>query len=208
MVANSDTSPKTRLAFLSTIGDLHATPLRYDLACLRTLIAEIAPDLLCAEISRLAWESHNLASVTLEVREALIPVASTSNIVLIPVAPSPEQFSGNLSLPEWRQRLVRTFDQALQWGQRQANGPEGIHSPAFETFCHSVCALTEMIWTTAERAAWKAQNEALAANILRAVRRDPGRRVLAVVQCQRVHTLEPILKRHHDLIEHVPYKDL
>lgn len=206
MTAHSETAPKTRLAFLSTIGDLHTTPLRYDLACLGALIAKIAPDLLCAEVSRVDWESNNLAAATLEVREALIPVVIASDIVLIPVAP--ERPTDTMPLPEWRQALIRTFDHVLQWGQRQANGPEGIHSLTFETFCHSVCALTEMSWTAAERTAWKEGNETLAANILRAVRRDPSRRVLAVVQCQRIHTLEPILKRHQDLIELVSYKDL
>jgi hypothetical protein len=206
MTAQSKPAPKTRLAFLSTIGNLHTTTLQYDLTCLRTLIAQIAPDLLCAEVSRTAWECNNLVGVSLEVREALIPVVATSDIVLLPVAP--EQSTDAMQLPEWRQALVRTFDRVLQWGQRQANGPEGIHSLTFETFCHSVCALTEMSWTAAERDIWRTQNEALAANILQAVHRDPGRRVLAVVQCQRVHTLEPILKRHQELIELVRYKDL
>lgn len=206
MTVHSEPAPKTRLAFLSTIGDLHTTPLRYDLACLGALIAKIAPDLLCAEVSRVDWESNNLAAATLEVREALIPVVIASDIVLIPVAP--ERPANSMLLPEWRQSLVRTFDRVLQWGQRQANGPEGIHSLTFETFCHSVCALTEMSWTATERDVWRTQNEALAANILQTVHRDPGRRVLAVVQCQRVHTLEPILKRHQDVIELVRYKDL
>ncbi len=206
MTAQSEPAPKTRLAFLSTIGNLHTTTLQYDLACLRALIAQIAPDLLCAEVSRTAWERNSLSGVSLEVREALIPVVMASDIVLIPVAP--ERTRNARLLPEWRRSLVRTFDRVLQWGQRQANGPEGIHSLTFETFCHSVCALTEMSWTGYERKAWKEENEALAANILQAVRRDPGCRVLAVVQCQRVHTLEPILKRHQDLIELVRYKDL
>ncbi|MCA9901897.1 MAG: hypothetical protein H6654_09510 [Ardenticatenaceae bacterium] len=206
MTAESEPAPKTRLAFLSTIGDLHTTTLQYDLTCLRTLITQISPDLLCAEISRTAWEGNSLSGVPLEVREALIPVVLASDIVLIPVAPNQPTNPG--LLPEWRKSLVRTFDRVLQWGQRQANGPEGIHSLTFETFCHSVCALTEISWTGFERTAWKEENEALAANIIQAVRRDPGCRVLVVVQCQRVHTLEPILKRHWDLIKLVRYKDL
>ena len=35
----------TRLAVLGTISDLHRQPLPYDLACLRKLVAERAPDL-------------------------------------------------------------------------------------------------------------------------------------------------------------------
>lgn len=55
---------------------------------------------------------------------------------------------------------------------------------------------------------WNSQNRAIAENILQAVRRDPGRRVLAAVQCQRIHKLEPLLKWHSDLLELVHYQDL
>jgi hypothetical protein len=44
-------------------------------------------------------------------------------------------------------------------------------------------------------------------NILQIVRRDPGRRMLVAVQCQRTHWLEPRLKRVPD-IELVDYREL
>lgn len=200
--------PKTRLAILATLSDLHREPIAYDSSCLRTLVASLEPDLLCADITREAWEDGDLSSAGFEVRAALAPVVAATDIVLIPVAPSPEQFSDYAPLPGWRRGLVRRFSRLLQWGQRKADRPEAIHGLAFEAFCHSVCELTEMMWTAEDRAAWDAQNEALAENILQAVQRDAGRRVLVVVQCQRLHKLEPLLKRAGDWLEIVDYRVL
>ncbi len=201
-------SPRTRLAVLGTLSDLHRQPIAYDLNCLRSLVADLAPDLLCAEITRETWEGGDLSSATVEVREALAPVVASTDIVLIPVAPTPQQFADFTPAVGWRRDLVQTFDRLLQWGQRKADRPEEINGAMFALFCHTVCALTEMTWAAEDRAAWQAQNEALAANIVQAVRRDTGRRVLIVVQCQRLHWLIPLLRAHADVFEIVNYQVL
>ena len=89
-----------------------------------------------------------------------------------------------------------------------ANSPEAIHGLAFEAFCHTVCALTEMTWSSENRAAHRKRNDALADNIIQTIRRDPGRRVLVVVQCQWQHTLEPLLKERADRLDIVDYQEL
>ncbi len=199
---------KTHLAILRTMGALHTEPLRYDLESLRTIILKLAPDLVCADITRKDWEDRDLSRAPLEVREALVPVIQQTDSVLVPVAPTPDQFSDYQAPPGWRQNLSRLFDGWLQWGQRKANGPEEIHGLAFEIFCYTVCALTEITWSDADRAAYRARNEALADNIIQAIRRDPGRRVLVVIQCQWHHTLEMMLKKKADWLEIVDYQDL
>jgi sulfopyruvate decarboxylase TPP-binding subunit len=65
-----------------------------------------------------------------------------------------------------------------------------------------------MFWTTKDRAAWEEQNSQLAENIVRAVQRDSGRRVLVAVQCQRLHRLIPLLQAHNNLFQIVSYQDL
>ena len=77
----------------------------------------------------------------------------------------------------------------------------------FQSVCHTLCLLNEMSWDAETRRAWHEQNQALLHNILQAARRDPGRRVLIAVQCQRIHWLEPRLKRVAD-IELVDYRAL
>jgi len=199
---------RTRLAILSTLSDLHRQPLAYDLACLRTLVADLAPDLLCAEVTREVWEGGDLSAAALEVREALAPLVAATDIVLIPAAATAGQFADLAPADAWRQRLVRAFDRALQWGVRRADRPEAVNGFMFGLFCHTICALTELAWTAQDRAAWEAQNQAMAANILQAAQRDPGRRVLVVVQCQRLHWLVPLLQAHSDVLEIVHYQRL
>jgi len=210
MQTSSPSAPtvKTRLALLYTMGDLHAEPLRYDLNCLRLLVADLAPDLLCVEVTQEAWESGQLSASGLEIRSALVPVSAATDIVLVPVAPSPARFSDYASPPSWRRDLARWLDLCLRWGQRKADGPEAIHGPIFQTFCHTLCTLTELSWKPQDRAAWEAQNHSLVESILQVVRRDPGRRVLVVVQCQRLHRIVPLLNAHAEELEIVSYQEL
>lgn len=201
-------SPQTRLAILGTMSDLHSQTIAYDLACLKKIVADLAPDLLCAEITRSDWERDDVSRASLEVREALTPVIAATDIVLIPVAPSPDRYADFAPASGWRRRLVRTFERILRWGQIQADNVETVNGLWFGAFCHTVCWLTEMFWSAEDRATWEKQNEELAENIVRAVQRDSGRRVLVAVQCQRLHRLIPLLHAHDDLFTIMAYQNL
>ncbi len=199
---------ETRLAILGTMSDLHRQPISYDLNCLQKIVADVSPDLLCAEITKEAWERADFSQVSLEVREALSPTIASMDIVLIPVSPSPKQYADFTPVSGWRHRVVRNFDRLLRWGQIQANDVKTINGFGFGAFCHTVCWLTEMFWSGNDRAAWERQNQELVENIIRVVQRDRGRRVLIAVQCQRLHRLIPLLHAHDDLFNMVAYQDL
>lgn len=199
---------RTRLAILGTMSDLHRELLPYDLACLRKIIFEGNPDLLCAEVTLTDWEQGQLAAAELEVREALAPVVNMMDIVLVPIAPSRKKYAEFAVETGWRKQIAQAGLNTLRWGQRRAATPQAIHSLFFATFCHTVCALTESTWTTEERAGWNQQNQSMAENILQLVRRDPGRRVLVVVQCQRMHRLKQVFKTHTGEVEIVGYQHL
>ncbi len=201
-------APRTHLAILGTMSDLHRQPIGYDLNCLQKIIADVSPDLLCAEITREAWERADFSQVSVEVREALAPTIASMDIVLIPVAPGPKQYADFTPNAGWRHRLVRNFDRLLRWGQIRANDVKTIHGFAFGAFCHTVCSLTEMFWTSDDRAAWDLQNKELVENIVRAVERDRGRRVLVAVQCQRLHRVVSLLRAHDNLFKIVDYQNL
>ena len=201
-------SSQTRLAVLGTISDLHSQPIAYDLGCLRKIVSDLVPDLLCAEITMEAWEREDFSRASLEVREALAPIIASTDIVLIPIAPAPERYADFRPDSGWRRRLVRTFDRLLRWGQIQADDVRTVNGPWFGAFCHTVCWLTEMFWTTKDRAAWERQNQELVENIVSAVQRDSGRRVLVAVQCQRLHRLIPMLHAHDDLFKIMAYQNL
>lgn len=207
-VLNMNSSPRTRLAVLGTMSDLHSQPVAYDLACLKKVVGDLAPDLLCAEITRGDWEREDFSRASLEVREALAPVIASTDIVLIPVAPTPQRYADFTPDSGWKRRLVRTFERLLQWGQIQADDVESVNGAWFGAFCHTICWLTELLWTAKDRAAWEKQNEELVENIVRAIQRDSGRRVLVAVQCQRLHRLMPLLHTHKDLFKIAAYQNL
>jgi len=190
------------------MSDLHRQPISYDLKCLQKIIADVSPDLLCAEITREAWERADFSQVSVEVREALAPTIASMDIVLIPVAPNPKQYADFTPDSGWRHRLVRNFDRLLRWGQIQANDVKTINGFGFGAFCHTVCWLTEMFWTANDRAAWEIQTQELVENIVRAIQRDSGRRVLVAVQCQRLHRVVSLLRAHDNLFKMVDYQNL
>lgn len=199
---------RTRLALLGTLAELHRQPIFYDLSCLRRLVAELAPDLLCAEITRSTWEGGDLTAAALEVREALAPVVAATDIVLVPVAPTLRRYADFHAPPGLRRWLSLTGHRLLRWGERRAATPQRINGTWFGAFCHTVCHLTELVWTAEDRSAWAANNSLLAENILEVLRRDPGRRVLVAVQCQRLHRLGPLLRAHSGVLDIVDYGEL
>jgi hypothetical protein len=190
------------------MSDLHDQPVSYDLRNLQKIVIDLAPDLLCAEVTKEAWEGGDLTLASLELRGALAPAVAMTDIVLVPVVPSTVQFADFAPLGGWRQRLIRSFDRLLRWGQGRADNAETINGVWFGLFCHSICELTEMFWSKQDRAAWELQNQVLVENIVRAVWNNKGCRVLVAVQCQRLHRLVPLLEKHSSLFDLVGYQNL
>jgi hypothetical protein len=201
---------KTPIAVLGTLAGLHREPIRYNLACLTQLVEQANPDLLCAEVSRQAWEGGAWDTLPIEYREALIPLATRTNIVIVPIQGLLEY---SLCAPQagsllrLRRSLARHLDNLLRWLQRRANGPEAINSGAFGHICHIICLLEAWNGGAAVRQAWQVANRALRENILSAVRRDPGVRVLVTVDCRRRHQLVAWL-RHVDEVALVNIRNL
>ena len=201
-------NPGTRLAILGTMPDLHKQPIRYDLACLRNILAELAPNLLCAEVTREDCEQGDISQSSVEIRGSQAPIVAVTDTVLIPVAPTSRQFSAFAPRHGWQHRLIKIFDRFFRWGQIQANNPDTVNGPWFGAFCHMVCMATELLWNPEERAAWEQQNKWLAENIVHAIQRDTKRCVLVAVQCQRLHRLIPLLHAHADFFVIVGYRNL
>ena len=198
---------KTRIAVLGTLADLHREPIRYNLACLTDLVEQLNPDLLFAELQREAWEAGDVSAAPIEYREALIPLAARTNIVIVPIQAAVGCESIMVQderIPRARRAILRWLDDLLSWFQRRADGPRAIHSGAFGHLCHSICLLETWVGGPATRQAWDAANRALLENVVAAVRRDPGVRVLVTVDCRRTHQLVERL-RHVDDVEVVDF---
>ena len=201
---------KTRIAVLGTLAELHREPIRYNLACLTHLVEELNPDLLCAELPRAAWERGDTGDAPIEYREALIPLAARTNIVIVPIQGAAGCERGTAhggDMGRLRRAITQRLDDLLRWFQRRADEPRAIHSGAFGHICHTICLLETWVGGAAARQAWGAANRALLENVLAAVRRDPGVRVLVTVDCRRWHQLVERL-RHVDEVELVAYWEL
>ena len=198
---------KTRISLLSTLADMHTQPIQYNLTALAGILAQVSPDLLYVEVPQLDWELGRLDQAPVEVQRCLLPLAELSRTVVVPVAPDARQFNDFAPRTGWRARLARWLDRVLRWAQRQANSAEAIHAWPFAGVCHTLCHLSQLSWDAEARRAWEEQNQSMLDNILQAIRRDPSRRILVAVQCQRTHWLELRLKKMPD-IELVDYREL
>lgn len=186
---------------------MHTQPIQYNLAALAGIVDLVAPDFLCVELPWNDWEIGNLGQAPVEVQRSLLPSAELSNVVIVPVAPDLRQFNDFAPQAGWRAGVAQRLAGVLRRAQRAANKAEAVHALLFQSVCHTLCLLNEMSWNAEARRAWDAQNQAMLDNILQAARRDPGRRMLVAVQCQRTHWLEPRLKKVPD-IELVDYREL
>ncbi len=184
----------TRIALLGTLSHLHKEPIHYDLAELSRIVNEVHPDLLGVEIERGEFERNDLVRAPLEVREALVPLARKSDVVIAPIgAGSPNE----LRAPHAGMRfaLNRALDHALGGIQRTANNARRVNSALVSHTCGLICHLEEFICGEPGRQAWKETNAGMLSNIIEIAQRDPGTRILVAVQCRRKHWLEPKVRQ-------------
>lgn len=201
--------PRTQLAFLGTLGALHAGPVRYDLGRLRWLVETLEPDLLGIEADPAEWEIDARGTPALEVREALVPAARRTDTVIVPLGgPSPLELAppDDGELVRLRAGLIRSADRLLTALQRAADSPEAVSGGLVTHVCGLLCGIKEAASGEVGRNAWTQANEAILDGLLRAVRRDPGRRVLIAVRCHRIHWLRARLRPLSDEIELVPFE--
>lgn len=201
---------KSRVAVLGTLAELHQEPIRYDLKALVRLVKNLQPDLLCAEIPLDHWRNGRLDRLPPEYGEALLPLTRRTNIVLVPVASdqgceliSPRRGpirGGRSVLVWWMNWMLRSL-------QRDAGTPEAINTGFFGHLCDTMCAVTAWVCGEATRRAWQQANQQLYDNVVQAMQRDPGRRVLVTVDCRRRHQLQKRLNAL-DGIELVHFRDL
>ena len=179
---------KTRVAVLGLLADLRALPAHYDVRALGQLVKDLHPDLLCAEIHLDDWRAGNLSSAPVVYRAALVSQARKADIVIIPVGVSNGDSGAVAKAPRlsgWRSSLIRGLNKLQRWLERLANGPSGMNSGVFDVICDGMCAVQLRLNGLEVQRAWEETNRRIVTNILAAIRRDPGRRVLVTVDCRR-----------------------
>jgi hypothetical protein len=193
---------RTLVAVLGTLTEFHRAPLPYDLGTLVKLVTNLRPDLLCLDITPDQWQRHDFAELPPEYREALLPLAHQTDIVVVPIGEA--QPLEEPTVPDWRGRVITLLRKGLGFLQHTAPGPAAIN----EGWRHHVA--NELYDTIARlagnevRHAWHAHTAHLTQEILEVARRDPGCHILVVVNVRYCHHIRPALRLYPE-IDVVPY---
>jgi len=196
---------RTPVAVLGTLAEFHREPIPYDLGSLVRLVARLHPDLLCLDLTREQWERRDFGNLPPEYQEALLPLAHQTDIVVAPIAgdrPPPEP-----TAPGWRGRAIATLRQWLGGLHRRAPGPEAVNSG----WRH---ATADLLYEAIGRLAGHAHRRLQTAHTLHLVqavrdvaRRDPGCRILVVLNVRYCHHIRRALKAYPD-VQVVDYTEL
>lgn len=200
-----ETQTRTPVAVLGTLAEFHREPISYDLGALVRFVSDLHPDLLCLDITPDQWMRRDFGDLPPEYRDALLPLALQTDIVVAPVAeqhpPDEPQASG------WRGRLITLFRRWLATLQRKSPGPTAINEGWRHHVADTLYSLIGRLAGSEARQAWKTHTAHLTRAVLNIARRDPGRRILVVVNVRHCHHIRPALRRYSD-IQVVKYSQL
>ncbi len=195
----------TRVAVLGTLAEFHREPIPYDLAALVRFVSSLQPDLLCLDMTPEQWRRGDFGGLPPEYREALLPLAAQSDIVVVPVAE--DNPPAEPTAPGWRGAVIRLLRRWLASVQRTAPGPAALNEGARHHVADLLYSLIGALAGGETLAAWRAHTGHLVKRVVDMARRDPGRRVLVVLNVRHCHIVRPALRRYQDL-QVVRYSEL
>jgi hypothetical protein len=199
------TQSSTRVAVIGTLAEFHNEPIPYDLTSLVNLVTGLRPDLLCLDLTPLQWQRRDFGDLPPEYREALLPLANQTDIVVAPIGD--RHSSDEPQTPIWRRKSIDWLRNALAILQRTAPGPDAINHGIRHELANLLYFM--IAWLTGMEVF--REQDAHADHLTRAVvevaRRDPGTRVLVVVNVQFCHRVRPALRNYPE-IQVVRYSEL
>ena len=196
---------RTPIAVLGTLAEFHREPIAYNLRALVELVTDLRPDLLCLDITPDQRQLRQFDDLPPEYREGLLPLAHQTDIVVVPIGE--EQPLEEPIASGWRGRLIATLRHWLADLQRTAPGPAAINEGWWHHLADGLYSLIAWISGGDARRAGQAHTAHLTQQVLEVVRRDPGCRVLVVVNVRYCHHLRPALQKHPE-VQVVRYSEL
>ena len=199
------TPPTTPVAVLGTLAEFHREPIPYDLAALVGLVTERRPDLLCLDLTPNQWKRQEFDDLPPEYRDALLPLARQTDIVVVPAAG--ERPPVEPAAAGWRREAMAVLRRGLAYLQRTAPGPDSVNSGPRHFLADLLYAAIAGLAGGKARRAWREHTDHLARQVREVVRRDPGSRVLVAVNVRHCHHIRRALRKHPE-IRIVEYSDL
>ena len=190
---------RTPVAVLGTLAEFHHDPIPYDLAALVRLVRDMRPDLLCLDMTSDQWRRREFGDLPPEYRDALLPLAQQTDIVVVPIAgdrPPVEPTARG-----WRGRLIAQLRRVLAFVQRTAPGPTALNDGPRHHVADLLYSMIAWLGGPDTVRAWRTHTDHLVQQVLDVARRDPGRRLLVVVNLRHCHHIRPALRRFTEIRE-------
>lgn len=183
----------TPIAVLGTLAEFHREPIPYDLNALVQLVTDLRPDLLCLDITPEQWRRRDFSNLPPEYRDALLPLAHQTDIVVVPIG---EDLSlQEPTAPGWRGRVIGVLRRWLAHLQRTAPGPAAINEGWRHHAADLLYSLIAWLAGSDAQRAWRAHTAHLTRQVLEVARRDPGSRIMVVVNVRHCHHIRPALRQ-------------
>lgn len=195
----------TPVAVLGTLAEFHEEPIPYDLNALVRLVSKLHPDLLCLDMTPKQWQQRDFGGLPPEYREALLPLAYQTDIVVAPVAN--ENSALESSVPGWRGNLIHLIRSWLAFLQRTAPGPDSINQGLRHHAADLLYTLSAWLAGSSTRRKLKEHTDRLTQSVLELALRDPEARILVVVNVRHCHIVRTALRKYPE-IRVVKYSDL
>ncbi len=196
---------RTPVAVLGTLAEFHREPIPYDLKALVRLVTDLHPDLLCLDMTPEQWQRRDFGDLPPEYREALLPLAYQTDIVVAPIAG--EHPPAETTAPGWRGGVITLFRRWLAYLQRTAPDPDAVNQGIRHHIADLLYTLSLWLAGPETRRAWQAHTDYLIQAVLDVARRDPGARILVVVNVRHCHIIRAALRVFRE-IRVVQYSEL
>lgn len=204
-MAHEAASTPTRVAVLGTLAEFQQEPIPVDTGALVELVTEIGPDLLCLDMTPEQWANRDFGGLPAEYRDALLPLAEQSDIVVVPIGGGPHAFEP--AARGWRGALIGLLRKGIAAVQRSAPGADALNYGWRHDLANHLYNLALRLAGGETHHHRSAHTDELIRRAADAAHRDPGSRILVVVNVQHCHHIRPALDQYAD-IEVVRYDEL
>lgn len=201
---DTEAGRRNAVAVVGTLAEFRPDPTPYDLAALVRFVREIGPDLLCLDMTLEESQRRDFGGLPAEYRDALLPLAEQSDIVVVPIGDGGGSDASHAAQdgPSKKADVGRWLSTRLQAAlgslQRGPDSPVAVDRGAQHWTADLLYHLIDWLQGGSGRHV-AAHREALGARIVELARRDPGRRILVVVNARYCHYLRAQLRRHPEV---------
>lgn len=188
---------QTRVAVLGTLAEFYNEAIPFDMSSLLELVANIDPDLLCLDITPRQWRERDFDKLPPEYREALLPLARQTDIVVAPIGV--ETTPPNQVIGGWRLLAINRLRSWISVLQRTAPGPDATNQGWRHRLTNYLYDAIRALSAGYKNRGMVDYVDYLVQKVIEVSRRDPGSRVLVVVNVQHCHIVRKRLHKRKDL---------